>query len=458
MKMGIVKPKLSRLKFAQLVICICPELNIPAKTLKYSMDKYEPWWYDAGKERWNTENGNAIEGMLRGHDAAKQTQPQITPIDWLEQEIRKEREGYKGLWKIVRNKAYSAANGGIDQVQPTLALEEYSNQKFYQENRPSNVKAFVFVDKSCSRYDIITLKGLYNEFGGFIKLFVVSSTGFNADAYQYALHHWITLVRINPDGGITYLNPRTSSSYAILQEADKTFCGETMNGQIIIRESGQLYTLRDIISVGRSEDEKKIDVPFISDEKIEEIVLKLNLPFTMGEGTNGIEGLAELHGISISEEPMEEDVLGVFDIPNCHIRINSRTGNKHRKRFTLAHELGHYFLHYTLLRDNEQILKETASTVGSGSRRGNLHRMEIQANKFASMLLMPKKEVLLLANKIFTERERRMGYIYIDDQKGNQDRSQRVLTHMSGRFNVSKAAIKFRMIDLGFLKEKSTHL
>jgi hypothetical protein len=50
-----------------------------------------------------------------------------------------------------------------------------------------------------------------------------------------------------------------------------------------------------------------------------------------------------------------------------------------RDRFTIAHELGHYFLHYLHPK------RDTAASFGRGER--NL--VETQANVFASSLLMP---------------------------------------------------------------------
>lgn len=53
-----------------------------------------------------------------------------------------------------------------------------------------------------------------------------------------------------------------------------------------------------------------------------------------------------------------------------------------RDRFTIAHELGHYFLHYRFANlDGEQAYG-----------RGERNRVETEANVFASALLMPERE------------------------------------------------------------------
>ena len=53
-----------------------------------------------------------------------------------------------------------------------------------------------------------------------------------------------------------------------------------------------------------------------------------------------------------------------------------------RDRFTIAHELGHYFLHYLHRRD------ESVASFGRGMR----NQVETQANVFASSLLMPQEQ------------------------------------------------------------------
>jgi Zn-dependent peptidase ImmA (M78 family) len=65
-----------------------------------------------------------------------------------------------------------------------------------------------------------------------------------------------------------------------------------------------------------------------------------------------------------------------------------------RKRFTIAHELGHHFLH--LLQGGEYVDKEAnlfRQQLGDEPEIIPSRRQEIQANMFASSLLMPDDEV-----------------------------------------------------------------
>lgn len=69
-----------------------------------------------------------------------------------------------------------------------------------------------------------------------------------------------------------------------------------------------------------------------------------------------------------------------------HIAI-SPFQNPQRKTFTIAHELGHLFLHMGF-RTNNQLWEHQNETV---YRRFGLSEQEYQANEFAASLLMPKE-------------------------------------------------------------------
>lgn len=61
--------------------------------------------------------------------------------------------------------------------------------------------------------------------------------------------------------------------------------------------------------------------------------------------------------------------------------------SKERRNFTIAHELGHLFLHTNYI---ESVLEDKKLTFGEFYRSGNTKR-EYQANEFAANLLTPRK-------------------------------------------------------------------
>ncbi len=97
-----------------------------------------------------------------------------------------------------------------------------------------------------------------------------------------------------------------------------------------------------------------------------------------------------------------------------------------RKRFTIAHELGHYFLH--LQEDGDYVDNEVNLFRGSGDETTEVtpeRRREIQANMFAAALLMPEDAVQQEWPRV------------------------RKIQGMARRFNVSEAVMGIRITQLG---------
>lgn len=102
---------------------------------------------------------------------------------------------------------------------------------------------------------------------------------------------------------------------------------------------------------------------------------------------------------------VEDDSVGMYsdgyiekvpqeDKMQCSFRIVIPSGQpENRKKFTVAHELGHLFLHMGFMIDEDLWNKNCNQ---SFNRKGD-SEIEWQANEFAAALLMPKeqyKEVL----------------------------------------------------------------
>jgi len=142
-----------------------------------------------------------------------------------------------------------------------------------------------------------------------------------------------------------------------------------------------------------------------------------------------LESIIEEEGLELYYDDYGDSFDGMTFFDNgFYIHLNEKRGNRHgtaRGRFTLAHELGHYFI------DNHRIgLKNgLLKPHGSISKPERFHRIEREADYFAACLLMPedifKKEVL---GKKF-------------------DFS--LLRHLESFFNVSLTAAALRFRDIG---------
>lgn len=99
-----------------------------------------------------------------------------------------------------------------------------------------------------------------------------------------------------------------------------------------------------------------------------------------------------------------------------------------RQRFTAAHELAHYLLHRDLMGDGNKMHRHIDTLYAGGKQSGDVifkRRHEIEANRIAAQIVMPKKLV---------EQE--------------HEKTPDIAT-LAKTFGVSKAAMEIRLKTLG---------
>ena len=128
------------------------------------------------------------------------------------------------------------------------------------------------------------------------------------------------------------------------------------------------------------------------------------------------------------------DASGVLVVENGRgvIGYNS-THSPVRQRFTIAHEIGHYVLHVKS-KQSHLFIDKSIFRRDDESSTGNDHE-EVDANKFAAALLMPEE---LVRNEI-----KKHGFD-LDDEND--------VSNLAKRFNVSTAAMSFRLENLSLLR------
>ena len=165
-------------------------------------------------------------------------------------------------------------------------------------------------------------------------------------------------------------------------------------------------------------------------KKIEEMGFKLSVPIDIEAILNFLEIRYD-----IKPDFKKVKVTGSISVQNGepYIWVNPmKNTTKERRRFTLAHELGHFMLHIAPL-DNFNNFQEIKDQNISFNRDDNWDYKEMEANSFAAQLLMPAKlveeQVQLLIDKSITKED--------------------IIDHLAKHFNVSIQATEYRLKKLG---------
>lgn len=146
--------------------------------------------------------------------------------------------------------------------------------------------------------------------------------------------------------------------------------------------------------------------------------------------------IAALHEIEVRKEDLEDDVSGMMVTreDSSVVIVVNKTHHKNRHRFSIAHELGHYFLHRAVspvFVDSKKVFYRDA-TASEGTKL-----QEIEANAFAAELLMPESEV----------RARFPHKLSLMDVEEVEESAQ--------YFGVSTTAFSYRLVRLGLLESES---
>jgi Zn-dependent peptidase ImmA (M78 family) len=130
--------------------------------------------------------------------------------------------------------------------------------------------------------------------------------------------------------------------------------------------------------------------------------------------------IARRAGLRVVDAALDDNTMGALvkePGQDPTIMINEKD-SLNRRRFTCAHELGHY------VRRSDQTQEYATVDLRSGLSSEGTDEEEIYANAFAACLLMPEREVLRMHSEGMFDWE------------------------MAMRFDVSREALQFRLRDL----------
>lgn len=142
-----------------------------------------------------------------------------------------------------------------------------------------------------------------------------------------------------------------------------------------------------------------------------------------------IEQIIDANHITVLEHALDDNDSGLLVIKNGRpVIVVNKTHHERRRRFTLAHELGHYLLHFD--KNEDTFHRDRRSSQGKD-------RFEIQANDFAAQLLMPE---FALTRALMGERLDTFDPIFSSKVEETAD-----------IFQVSPQAMSIRLQQLGLL-------
>ena len=148
-----------------------------------------------------------------------------------------------------------------------------------------------------------------------------------------------------------------------------------------------------------------------------------------------VRGIAKTLGISIVERP-QLSKAGYGTISGLLLRregsticIINRDHSPTRRRYSIAHEIGHFILHPPEEAYIDVAARSDKSSDGTDSR-------EIEANAFAAVLLMPEQP---LRQRV----PRPMDISFEDDAEA--------ISQLAKEFHVSTMAMTYRLLNLGLL-------
>ena len=290
-----------------------------------------------------------------------------------------------------------------------------------------------------------------------IKGCMVSTVGYSRTEIDQAKkdHIALTVFAKNDMEWYTTRNTHMESEYLMKMLLGKSQIGCTP----VIYHDGNFTNLIDFLkSAGAAITNKnEVFIPFYKDvtikQKANELYGKCDYV------TNDIAGetLAKLYpDVKIRFEDLPAGILGTFSFDEKVITIsNVIIDDEHRRNFTLAHEIGHLCLHEPFMRGHAKKFVDYSMDKMKLLQDDLIKRMEQHANKFASFLLMPQGKLEAEVNRLLELTGNRTGRFYLDNQMCNIKEVDGVLKSLSQTFNVSKEAMKIRLIKEGLLIDDS---
>ena len=335
----------------------------------------------------------------------------------------------------------------------------------YIPNAPQYSHLTVFeckdLNKNVSVDDIEEFESKLRQVGEHdTKGIMVSTKGFAKRTINIAKSLKIGLLKVHSNNQLDWINFRKDKFKQKIE-----FDGNnsepflvSINRKVITNLADLLLELKIIDSYVHKE--KYINIPYLTEKRIEEIVERLYTYDIHENYCLDTQKLCEFiqskYPVKFELESLANNILGKIEFNPITISVDKDL-EENRLRFTLCHEIGHLILHGKLLEssidqkeDNDYSLSLKYYVSDMSSRR-----LEIQANIFASHLLIPLDPLLKEVSRYFKRERIHKNYLYLDNQPVNRLLVMNLLNKLSARFKASNESIKIRLIALNLLKDET---
>lgn len=469
---NVLEEGLTRSKFADLIITLCPKGFKEGKTkdqLKWNMDDMP---ITVTLENIKDLKEDCRNGIIIGE--LKRLFEEPVP-DYPNEEIQKTIESRlkEYLEKRIASDPYAKiySNQSYCGFTPTFAIEKYASSKFMEQRIPSHVIVFECVESTLT-VDIVTmLSGRYVS-NRKIKLVITGSKGIDKHIQSIAINREVSLMRIDPNFEVTdncFITPRMDEYKSVSQiERDMLRGNLPMTVPLVIDDVTRLTTsLTDFLRWnGIDVYTNYVHAPILTHEFIENEATKL-IKEEISYYVNLLEKLspsdkvplceinpykiAKKIGLKVVRANLSKNRhLGNFDYRKRLVRLSSsQADGKPRDRYSMGHEIGHDVLHSNqrfreFMERDAQLAGEAATDIWEK------HWLDTQANYFASCLLMPRKVVALLYSIYWKKWYKRdqVCPLTISGDFYDDKNFQNIVGPMSRKMNVSLEAMKNTLIDM----------
>lgn len=358
-------------------------------------------------------------------------------------------------YKVYQKKSYPI-DFGTDYFTADISVETTNP---HCNNQISNLIIFECKDlnKKLDKSDFEEWRGRIQNLPYGKKLYFVTSKGYTQPIIEKAINTGVGLIVWNGQGDVKWEAPRMLNEIEFRNYNYKVLRGDLPSPSYpLVFENVGFYTFGEmLVNNNLPFNIPKLKTPFLSREEIKKIVCDLinNSNFYSIPTPKNEDKLITFLKVKISFEELPANFKGSYNATeNCIILPNWMISKHELLRFSLAHELGHAYLHRETLRQYESFYSNQISSISISE--SEFQRFDIQANDFASYLLMPdiefKNEVSILFKKFNLHH---IPFI-IDHQKGKFAIYYTIIDALATKFSVSKEHVKTRLNKDNFVEIK----